>query len=40
VLREGVEGHVDWGMGLMVAGGNHEFWDWRPRFRIRQADLV
>jgi phytanoyl-CoA hydroxylase len=40
VLREGVEEHVDWGMGLMVAGGNPEFWGWRPRFRIRQAELV
>jgi hypothetical protein len=27
-------------MGLMVAGGNPEFWGWRPRFRIRQAELV
>jgi phytanoyl-CoA hydroxylase len=40
VLREGVEDHVDWGMGLMVAGGNREFWGWRPRFRIRQSELV
>jgi len=36
VLRDGVEDHVDWGMGLMVAGGNPDFWGWRPRFRIRQ----
>ena len=40
VLDEGVEDHVDWGMGLMVAGGNAEFWTWRPRFRIRQGELV
>ena len=37
---DGVEDHVDWGMGLMVAGSNAGFWDWRPRFRIRQAELV
>lgn len=36
VLREGVEEHVDWGMGLMVAGANPGFWGWRPRFRIKQ----
>jgi len=40
VLREGVEEHVDWGMGLMVAGGNPGFWGWRPRFRIRQAEFA
>ena len=34
---EGLEDHVDWGMGLMVAGANPGFFDWRPRFRIRQA---
>src|SRR3954454_12414317 len=34
VLNDGVEDHVDWGMGLMVAGGNPGFFDWRPRFRI------
>jgi hypothetical protein len=27
-------------MGLMVAGSNPGFWDWRPRFRIRQHELV
>jgi len=37
---DGVEDHVDWGMGLMVAGSNPGFWDWRPRFRIRQAELI
>jgi phytanoyl-CoA hydroxylase len=40
ILNDGVEEHVDWGMGLMVAGSNPGFWDWRPRFRIRQAELV
>jgi ectoine hydroxylase-related dioxygenase (phytanoyl-CoA dioxygenase family) len=40
VLRDGAEEHVDWGMGLMVAGGNRDFFAWRPRFRIRQAELV
>jgi phytanoyl-CoA hydroxylase len=39
VLRDGVEEHVDWGMGLMVAGRNPGFFDWRPRFRISQANL-
>jgi ectoine hydroxylase-related dioxygenase (phytanoyl-CoA dioxygenase family) len=37
---DGVEDHVDWGMGLMVAGGNPGFWGWRPRFTIRQHELV
>jgi phytanoyl-CoA hydroxylase len=37
---DGVEDHVDWGMGLMVAGSNPGFWDWRPRFRIRQSELI
>jgi hypothetical protein len=37
---DGVEDHVDWGMGLMVAGSNPGFWGWRPRFRIRQDELV
>ncbi|HEY3543345.1 MAG TPA: phytanoyl-CoA dioxygenase family protein [Gaiellaceae bacterium] len=37
---DGVEDHVDWGMGLMVAGANPGFWTWRPRFRIRQSELV
>jgi phytanoyl-CoA hydroxylase len=38
LLRDGVEGHVDWGMGLMVAGGHAGFWGWRSRFGIRQAE--
>jgi phytanoyl-CoA hydroxylase len=40
VLRDGFEEHVDWGMGLMVAGRNPCFFDWRPRFRIRQGELT
>jgi phytanoyl-CoA hydroxylase len=36
VLSDGLEEHVDWGMGLMVAGRNPGFWGWRPRFGIRQ----
>jgi phytanoyl-CoA hydroxylase len=40
VLHDGVEDHVDWGMGLMVAGSNPGFFDWRPRFRIRQGELI
>jgi ectoine hydroxylase-related dioxygenase (phytanoyl-CoA dioxygenase family) len=35
-LRDGAEDHVDWGMGLMVAGSNPGFWSWRPRFRVAQ----
>jgi ectoine hydroxylase-related dioxygenase (phytanoyl-CoA dioxygenase family) len=38
--RNGVEDHVDWGMGLMVTGRNPGFWGWRPRFGIRQHELV
>lgn len=37
---DGNEDHVDWGMGLMVAGSNPGFFDWRPRFRIRQSELI
>jgi ectoine hydroxylase-related dioxygenase (phytanoyl-CoA dioxygenase family) len=40
LLREGVEDHVDWGMGLMVAGRNPGFWGWRSRFGIRQTEPV
>jgi len=38
LLREGLEDHVDWGMGLMVAGSNPGFWPWRSRFRIHQRE--
>jgi ectoine hydroxylase-related dioxygenase (phytanoyl-CoA dioxygenase family) len=34
VLRDGREEHVDWGLGLMVAGGNPVYWQRRPRFEI------
>jgi ectoine hydroxylase-related dioxygenase (phytanoyl-CoA dioxygenase family) len=30
------EAHVDWGMGLLVAGSNTGFWSWRPNFRVEQ----
>jgi phytanoyl-CoA hydroxylase len=40
LLRDGVEDHVDWGMGLMVAGSNPGFWSWRSRFKIHQKELV
>jgi phytanoyl-CoA hydroxylase len=40
LLRDGLEEHVDWGMGIMVAGSNPGFWGWRPRFRIAQAELA
>jgi phytanoyl-CoA hydroxylase len=34
VLRDGLERHVDWGQGLMVAGHNPVYWQRRPRFRL------
>lgn len=37
---DGLEDHVDWGMGLMVAGSNAGFFDWRRRFLIRQAEPI
>jgi phytanoyl-CoA hydroxylase len=40
LLNDGVEDHVDWGMGLMVAGGNPRFWGWRARFRVRQGETA
>jgi ectoine hydroxylase-related dioxygenase (phytanoyl-CoA dioxygenase family) len=33
----GVEEHVDWGQGLMIAGRNPVYWATRPRFRIEPA---
>jgi phytanoyl-CoA hydroxylase len=33
----GVEEHVDWGHGLMVAGRNPVYWQTRPRFEIKAA---
>jgi phytanoyl-CoA hydroxylase len=37
VLRDGVEDHVDWGQGLMVAGHNPVYWQRRPRFQVGPA---
>jgi phytanoyl-CoA hydroxylase len=37
LLRDGREEHVDWGMGLMVAGHNPVYWQRRPRFELRPA---
>jgi ectoine hydroxylase-related dioxygenase (phytanoyl-CoA dioxygenase family) len=37
---DGKEDHVDWGMGLMVAGSNPGFFEWRPRFRVAQRELL
>jgi phytanoyl-CoA hydroxylase len=34
VLRDGREEHVDWGLGLMVAGRNPAYWERRPRFEL------
>ena len=34
VLRDGVEGHVDWGQGMMVAGRNPVYWQQRTRFQV------
>ena len=36
LLRDGVEEHVDWGAGTMVAGSNPGFWEWRSRIRVEQ----
>jgi phytanoyl-CoA hydroxylase len=37
LLRDGVEEHVNWGQGLMVAGHNPLYWQRRPRFEISAA---
>jgi phytanoyl-CoA hydroxylase len=37
LLRDGVEEHVNWGQGLMVAGHNPLYWQRRPRFEIKAA---
>jgi phytanoyl-CoA hydroxylase len=37
ILRDGVENHVDWGQGLMVAGRNPVYWRRRPRFEVKPA---
>jgi phytanoyl-CoA hydroxylase len=37
VLRNGVEEHVDWGQGLMVAGHNPFYWERRTRFEVKAA---
>jgi phytanoyl-CoA hydroxylase len=37
VLRDGVEEHVNWGQGLMIAGRNPVYWQTRPRFQIKAA---
>ena len=37
LVADGVEEHVDWGMGLMVAGSNAQFWQRPPRFRLEPA---
>jgi ectoine hydroxylase-related dioxygenase (phytanoyl-CoA dioxygenase family) len=34
LLRDGREEHVDWGLGLMVAGRNPVYWERRPRFEV------
>ena len=39
LLNEGVEEHVDWGAGVIVAGSNPGFWTWRPRLRVDQRQL-
>jgi phytanoyl-CoA hydroxylase len=36
VVSDAGEAHVDWGMGLMVAGSNAGFWTWRPKFGVSQ----
>jgi phytanoyl-CoA hydroxylase len=34
VVRGGVEDHVDWGLGMMVAGNNPVYWQRRTRFEV------
>src|SRR3954470_12010496 len=36
LVSEQGEAHVDWGMGLLVAGSNPGFWTWRPKFQVGQ----
>ena len=38
VLENGVETHVNWGQGLMVAGHNPHYWQRRPRFELKPAE--
>ena len=37
VLRNGVEDHVDWGQGMMVAGHNPVYWHRRTRFEVEPS---
>jgi phytanoyl-CoA hydroxylase len=37
LLKDGVEEHVNWGQGLMIAGRNPIYWQTRPRFEIKVA---
>jgi phytanoyl-CoA hydroxylase len=37
LLRDGVEEHVNWGQGLMIAGRNPVYWETRPRFEVKPA---
>jgi ectoine hydroxylase-related dioxygenase (phytanoyl-CoA dioxygenase family) len=37
VLHEGVEDHVNWGQGMMVAGHNPVYWQRRTRFEVLPA---
>ncbi len=35
VLRDGVENHVNWGQGMMVAGHNPVYWQRRTHFEVK-----
>jgi phytanoyl-CoA hydroxylase len=37
LLRDGVEEHVNWGQGMMIAGHNPQYWQRRPRFELKAA---
>jgi phytanoyl-CoA hydroxylase len=37
VLVDGVEEHVNWGQGMMVAGHNPYYWERHPRFEVKAA---
>jgi len=37
LMRNGVEEHVNWGQGMMVAGRNPLYWQSRPRFELKPS---
>jgi phytanoyl-CoA hydroxylase len=37
VRHDGIEKHVNWGQGLMVAGHNELYWQTRPSFEVKAS---